>query len=129
MTIIKLYDSPALQATIKQIIRPVWVTYHAVDEAEPSTLQILRDVQSYTPHLQVDVQTAAADVADRLVIWGDTPQPALTFIGAPVGTEVAALLSAIVVVGRGDSGLTAATRRQLAELTRPVQVEIFTTPT
>jgi hypothetical protein len=53
----------------------------------------------------------------------------LIFTGAPVGTELAALVSAIVVAGRGDSGLAPATRQALAGLRQPVHLEVFTTPT
>jgi hypothetical protein len=53
----------------------------------------------------------------------------LVFVGAPLGLELAALVSAIIVAGRGDSGLLPKTRQALACLQVPVHLEVFTTPT
>jgi glutaredoxin-like protein len=50
-------------------------------------------------------------------------------IGAPLEHELTALADAILTVGRGDGGLGADSVRRLATLTRPVHVQVFSTPT
>lgn len=129
MALLKIYGGQALQATLNEIVFPVLVTYLALDTPEPDTLAALEDLRALTPHLSV--ATAPADPeapADRVTVQG-SQGPALAFMGAPVGTELAALVSAIVVAGRGTSGLAPATRHALAGLSHPVRLEIFTTPT
>jgi alkyl hydroperoxide reductase subunit AhpF len=129
MALLKIYGGQALQAALDEIVSPVLVSYLALDAPEPDTLAALEDLRALTPHLSV--ATAPADpetLADRVTVQG-SQGPALIFTGAPVGTELAALVSAIVVAGRGDSGLARATRQSLAGLRQPVHLEVFTTPT
>jgi alkyl hydroperoxide reductase subunit AhpF len=128
MSILKIYRSHALQQTLDEITHPVQVVYRVVDEPQPDTLAALDDLLALTPHLSVSTQPAPTAVADRLVVRGPKG-PELIFTGAPVGTELAALVSAIVVAGRGDSGLLPQTRQVLAQLPAPVRLEVFTTPT
>ena len=52
----------------------------------------------------------------------------LRFVGPPLGAEIAAMVSAVVVAGQGYAGLSAATQAALTRLTSPVHVQIFTTP-
>jgi glutaredoxin-like protein len=47
----------------------------------------------------------------------------------PSGYEFGALVDAILDVSSGDSGLTPATRAALAQVTQPVHVQVFSTPT
>jgi alkyl hydroperoxide reductase subunit AhpF len=81
-----------------------------------------------TPYLSVDTRLEPAAEADRVIVRGGSGSE-LVFVGAPLGTELPALVSAIVVAGRGDSGLASQTRQALANLRRPVHLEVFTTPT
>jgi hypothetical protein len=74
------------------------------------------------------VQAPSEALADRVTVQGAAPQE-LVFAGPPAGTELAALVSAIVVAGRGDSGLSPHIRQSLAELSQAVHLEVFTTPT
>lgn len=53
----------------------------------------------------------------------------IRFFGLPAGYEFAALLDAIVVVSRGDSGLKPESRAKLAQLAHPLHLQVFTTPT
>jgi alkyl hydroperoxide reductase subunit AhpF len=53
----------------------------------------------------------------------------LRFFGLPAGFEFAALLDAILAVSAGDSGLLPESREKLAQLTRPLHLQVFTTPT
>jgi glutaredoxin-like protein len=53
----------------------------------------------------------------------------IRFYGLPAGFEFSALLDAILVVSKGDSGLRPETREKLAQLTEPLHLQVFTTPT
>lgn len=129
MALIKIYGGKALKVALNEITAPVQVTYQALETPEPDTIAALADLQALTPHLSVAVVPAPPEAAaDRVTVKGPSSQ-ALVFLGPPVGTELAALVSAIVVAGRGSSGLSAETQAGLATLTHPVHLEIFTTPT
>ena len=53
----------------------------------------------------------------------------IRFFGLPAGYEFAALLDAIMAVSEGDSGLQPESRQKLAQLTQPVHLQVFTSPT
>lgn len=71
--------------------------------------------------------------------YGITKIPAIAIIGAkdygvryygiPGGYEFGALIDDIVDVSRGDSGLSPASRAELAKLGSDVHLQVFTTPT
>jgi len=57
---------------------------------------------------------------------GDT---GIRFIGAPLGYEVSSLVEAIRIASDGDSGLAEDSRKLIATLTQPLQIQVFVTPT
>lgn len=128
MSTVKIYHGKALQAALDEILQPVEVLYQAADQPEADTLAALQELAQLTPHLSFTVQPQPGALADRLLVHSLRGRK-LVFVGAPVGTELAALVAAVVIAGRGDSGLDAATRLALAALTALVHLEVFTTPT
>ena len=128
MPILKIYQGQALQAALSEITAPVRVIYTALDQPEPDTLAALADLEALTPYLVFRMSQDAALEADRLVVQGENDRE-LIFVGAPIGMELAALISAIIVAGRGKSGLAQETRMALANLLAPVRLQLFTTPT
>ncbi len=128
MPILKIYQGQALQAALAEITSPVQVIYTALDQPELDTMAALADLKALTPYLLVRVSQDSNVEADRLVVRAEDGRE-LVFVGAPIGMELAALVAAIVVAGRGQSGLAAETRQALVNLPAPVHVEVFTTPT
>jgi alkyl hydroperoxide reductase subunit AhpF len=128
MSILKIYQGRALQAALAEIVRPVQVNYFALDQPESATVQAVADLIKLTPYLSVNTQQEPAAEADRIIIR-DAEGRELVFVGPPVGNELAALVSAIIVAGRGKSGLLPATRRALTNIHRPMHLAVFTTPT
>ena len=124
----KIYRGRALQVALQEVTLPVQVYYVAVDQPEVATMAALADLMALTPHLAVMTQQDPGAPADRVIVQAANGRE-LVFAGPPLGAELAALFSAIVVAGRGDSGLAAATRQALAHLSKPVHIEVFTTPT
>jgi alkyl hydroperoxide reductase subunit AhpF len=53
----------------------------------------------------------------------------IRYFGLPAGYEFAALLDGILAVSQGDSGLLPESRERLAQLTQPLHLQVFTTPT
>lgn len=129
MSLLKIYQGQALRQALEEIKSPVEVIYFALEQPEPDTLAALSELAALTQLLTVTIQLAPSGAAaDRLVVRSHSGRE-LVFVGAPIGLELAALVSAIIVGGREDSGLLPATRQALAQLQTPLNLEIFTTPT
>lgn len=60
---------------------------------------------------------------------GEQRDHGVRFVGAPFGYEFTALIDAILLVSRGETDLSAASRLLLASVTSPMTVQVFTTPT
>jgi glutaredoxin-like protein len=61
---------------------------------------------------------------------GDNPQDyGIRFFGIPSGYEFATLIEDIKMVASGESGLSEETKAQIAEITEPVHLQVFVTPT
>jgi len=101
---------------------------------------LLRDVAEQSERLEVVVHNLYIDEdeakryqVDRAPAIVVTDQEGtdygIRFFGAPSGYEFATFLDAILMVGTGDSGLSAGTKARLAELKAPVDLKVFVTPT
>lgn len=53
----------------------------------------------------------------------------IRFYGLPAGYEFSTLLDDILQVSKNDSGLTAETKEKLSQVTQPLHLEVFVTPT
>ena len=53
----------------------------------------------------------------------------MRYFGIPSGYEFTSLTEDIVAVSEGDSGLAEATRQAITEITKPVHIQVFVTPT
>ncbi len=53
----------------------------------------------------------------------------IRFFGVPSGYEFGTLVEAIILASNGDSGLKPETREALAQLSEPVHLQVFVTPT
>jgi glutaredoxin-like protein len=72
----------------------------------------------------------AVDKAPVIVLLGDNDRDyGIRFYGTPAGYEFSALLEDITMVSRGESGLQQSTRSALEQLTDPVNLKVFVTPT
>lgn len=128
MSLLKIYQGRRLKQALAEIVAPVQVTYAALDQPESDTLAALDALKALTPHLSVSIIHQPAGLADRVSVRGEHGGD-LVFLGPPLGTELAALVAAIIVAGRGTSGLAGPTRQALSRIQSPVHLEIFTTPT
>jgi glutaredoxin-like protein len=60
---------------------------------------------------------------------GEDQDYGIRFYGIPSGYEFTSIIEDILDVSKGDSGLQPKTREALAELTEPVHLQVFITPT
>lgn len=104
-----------------------------LDELPPLSERILLE------ELDIDADTdrAAAFGIDRVpaivLVTGESGEPhrdtRIRFFGAPAGHEFIAVLRAILLAGGGPSMLSAANRRRIMAVDRPMDIRVFTTPT
>jgi glutaredoxin-like protein len=78
------------------------------------------------------VEQYKIDKIPALVIMRGGEQPkdyGIRYYGIPAGYEFSTLISDILMVSRGDSGLAADTKAYLAALKKPLHLQVFVTPT
>lgn len=106
------------------------------------TRQIAEEVAELSDKIDLEVYDLLAD-EDRAAEFGVDKLPALIvmrggdepkdfgirFFGIPSGYEFATLIEDIRMVSSGETGLSEATRKQVAGLQNPVHFQVFVTPT
>jgi alkyl hydroperoxide reductase subunit AhpF len=110
--------------------------------ADPESVQVKRIVEelaALAPRLSaesynfvLDKEKAEALGVARIpavAILGAEKDYGIRFYGLPSGYAFGTLVDAILDVSRADSGLAPQTRSALAELARPVHLQVFSTPT
>jgi glutaredoxin-like protein len=61
---------------------------------------------------------------------GDEPEDyGIRYYGIPSGYEFSSLIEDVMMISQGESGLSEATKAQVATLTEPVHIQVFVTPT
>jgi alkyl hydroperoxide reductase subunit AhpF len=64
-----------------------------------------------------------------VAVLGSGKDYGIRFYGMPSGYEFGSLIDAILLVSMGESGLGQETRAALDSLSRPVHIQVFSTPT
>jgi glutaredoxin-like protein len=70
----------------------------------------------------------AVDKIPAIAVIGEKDY-GVRFYGIPAGYEFAALIEAIKIVSKGQSGLSDATKQALSQIDEPVHFQVFVTPT
>jgi glutaredoxin-like protein len=78
-----------------------------------------------------DKERAAQYQVDKVpaVVIEGPKKSKVKFYGVPAGYEFNTLIKDIVLVSRGETELTAETKRRLGDIKKPVHVKVFVTPT
>ena len=102
------------------------------------TRQIMEELASLSDKIDLEVYNFIED-KDRADSFGIDKIPAtlitgdrdtgIRFYGIPSGYESVTLLEAVLMVSKGDSGLSAASKEKLTALVNPVHLQVFITPT
>ncbi len=106
------------------------------------TRQLVEEVAALHPKLSVQVydlvedkEVAAQFGIDKIPavalvrVDGEETDYGIRFYGIPSGYEFSTLIEDIVMVSRGESGLSEQTKAQLAQLEDDVHLQVFVTPT
>lgn len=135
-----------VQEVFKDLDKPVEVLFFtSKDNCEycEETQQLLEEVTSLSDKLSLTVKDLQEDAAlaaeyrlDKAPAFamlskdGNTSTDyGIRFFGIPAGHEFTSLINDLLLVSKGDSGLSPQTRAYLAGLTEPVTLQVFVTPT
>jgi alkyl hydroperoxide reductase subunit AhpF len=97
--------------------------------------ELAQDLQEAAPELisleVIDVTVQESEVTELPTMMLAFPgeEPRIRWQGLPAGYEFATVVDAIERVSTGEHGLSEATVGRLAELTEPLEVMVFATPT
>jgi alkyl hydroperoxide reductase subunit AhpF len=131
-----------LKEEFQQLVNPVKLVVFFQALADPESEQVRRlaeELASLDSRLSIESLNFVLD-KERAEAMGVTRTPAIAvqaadkdhgirFYGMPSGYEFGSLLDAILLVSRGESGLSPETEKELQALPRDVQIQVFSTPT
>jgi alkyl hydroperoxide reductase subunit AhpF len=142
MPLIRDEIAEQLRAEFAHLAGPVRLAVFSQALADPESEQVKRlmeELAALEPRLSVqshnfvlDTETVGQMGIKRtpgIAIMGADKDYGVRFYGLPSGYEFGTLIEAILDVGSGQSGLSAETRQALAQVARPVHLQVFSTPT
>lgn len=123
-----------LAGSVKLIV----FTQELGSEATVATKHLIQEVAELSDKVSMEVWNAVLD-REKAEAYGVDKIPAVVvegardygirFFGLPAGYEFANLIDAMLLAASGQPQLSARTLEQLGGLTRPVHIQVFTTPT
>lgn len=145
MSLLSAADQQTLKGTLAAMQRPVRVLFFTQSigcETCPEARSILAELTAATDRIRIEELNPVLDT-ERAALYGIDRAPALVllagdegedtrirFLGAPSGYDFMALIDAVLLVsGASGQELTAETRTRLGELTEPLGIRVFVTPT
>jgi alkyl hydroperoxide reductase subunit AhpF len=131
-----------LKQEFQGLVHPVRLAVFSQALADPESAQVKRIVEEMAtldPRLRAEsynfvldkekVEALGIARIPAVAILGEQKDYGLRFYGLPSGYAFGTLVDAVLDVSRADSGLTPETRAALAELARPVHLQVFSMPT
>jgi glutaredoxin-like protein len=125
-------------ASVNSAVKLVFFEQSIGCDACAPTRRLIQQLADLNPYIAIDTLNLVLE-NDRAAQYNIDRVPAIVvcspgrdrirFYGAPVGHEVLSLLQAIRMTAGGESGLSDASRAELAKVTRPVALQVFFTPT
>jgi alkyl hydroperoxide reductase subunit AhpF len=131
-----------LKEEFTHLVSPVRLAVFSQALADPESEQVKRLVEELAeiePRITAEAYNFVLD-KEKVAELGIQRIPAIAIMGAekdygirmyglPSGYEFGTMIDAILDVSSGDSGLSEPTRTALKEISRPVHVQVFSTPT
>jgi glutaredoxin-like protein len=104
------------------------------------THQLVEEVAGLADKVSFEVRDFVADEAEAkklgidkipaIAVLGEGDKDyGIRLYGIPAGYEFMSLLESMEIVSRGESGLSAAGKEKIKELKKPVDLQVFVTPT
>lgn len=119
-------------------VRLVMFTQEIECEYCAETRQLVEEIAQLSPKITAEIYNFITDKAEAekykvdkipaIAVIGQKDY-GIRFYGIPSGYEFTVLLEGIVDVSRGESGLSEASKKALATLSKPVHIQVFVTPT
>lgn len=136
-------DRTEIKKRLEGMVEPVRLVYFTQQLAGAcqycaETEHLLKEVAELSEKIELEVLNFVTD-KDRADAFGVDKIPAtvimgkedrgLRFYGIPTGYEFATFLDTILDVSRDESGLTEDLKKQAAGIEKPVNIQVFVTPT
>jgi len=141
MALIGEEDAAEIRQRLNAMTDPVKLIHFTQEinlEYGRETRQLLEEVATLSDKLSLEVYDFLLD-KEKVAEYRVDKVPAtavrngkdhgIRFYGIPAGYEFAALLDAIIEVSQGTSELKAETKEKLSQVTQPVHLQVFVTPT
>ena len=141
MALIGEDDAQEIRERLKEMVNPVKLVHFTQElnlEYGREAKELLEELTALSDKLSVEVYNFLLDkekVAEYKVdkvpatAVRDGKDYGIRFYGLPAGYEFSALLDAIIDVSKGDSGLGPESKEKLSNVTQPLHLEVFVTPT
>jgi len=143
MSMIGEKDRKTVQDRLARLARPVKaVVFTQEMECQfcSETRELMQELAGLSDKVKVEVRDFLGDAAEArrlgvdkipaVVLLGEGDKDyGVRFYGIPAGYEFVSLLESLEMVSKGDSGLSAATREKLKSLEKPLNLQVFVTPT
>jgi alkyl hydroperoxide reductase subunit AhpF len=143
MALLSAQDEQVLTQHLSAIDKPVTVLLFTQtiggSESGPVAKQVLDEVARLHDKITVVEKNFVLDVDERakydidkspaIVILSDGQDTRMRMFGAPTGYEFVGLVEAILIAGTGNVDLEEDTTKLLAGVDKPLNVQVFSTPT
>lgn len=135
LAIISQKDADAIRTLFaREVTDPVQIELFTQKESEPGceyckeTGELLGELAALSPQIQLVVHDETTEPVPSFELKGKN-RGRVRYFGFPGGYEFTSLIQDIVDVAKGVTSLSATTKAQLAQLTKPVHLQVFVTPT
>jgi len=142
MAILTERDQAAVRKEFERLAGPVKLTVFSQELVAGDLCrqneQLVREVAGLDDKLSVEILNPVIDRV-QAGVYGVDQVPAIVvegardygirFFGIPTGYEFSNLIDAIVVASTGEASLSEETKTAIGELTAPVHIQVFSTPT
>jgi alkyl hydroperoxide reductase subunit AhpF len=126
-------------AALKEPVRLAVFSQALADPESEQVKRLVEELGQVDPKIAVEAYNFVLDKEKAesmgikripaIAILGQEKDYGIRMYGLPSGYEFGTLVQAIVDVSSGDSGLSPETRAALKEVTTPVHLQVFSTPT
>ena len=141
MALLSATDQQKLKHRLEQMPHPVRLIFFTQTigcETCVTAKRILDEVVALSPNVTLEEVNFVLD-QEQVTRYGIDKVPAIAvvgeedvgirFYGTPGGYEFLSLIDAMLLVSRGESGLSDESKALVAAVDRPVHLQVFVTPT
>ncbi len=134
-------DAAEVRERLKELVNPVKLIHFTQElnlEYGREAKELLQELAALSDQISLEVYNFLLD-KEKVAECGVDKVPAtvvrngkghgIRFYGLPAGYEFSTLLDALIGVSKGDSGLGEASKEKLRQVTQPLHLEVFVTPT